>query len=332
MLQTTTDNERTFTDRFFKRTKNQATKDHFGKNVETKTFFEQYDKDRNEWHWVDWAQPSLPEGKRLKFEGAAVQVYKIPETSRENRSFANTKKYKLYNIRLQSPLIIDALRDKLDEYGVDVNEERAKVYAPCAILFFERNYIGKLAQTHKDKATREHLQHLCKVVNDELGTVIDDSEALIAEGKITEDLLWTLFPPSSLIVSKVGEREGNSIDWGGRVARKANYRVENNVVAWEYLDFDGFEFGFIPRSTTIANFKGKMDIKELAIYPWWAASDSGNLKRRFTNRGMKRLDYQAFHQVWGTLLNDASNDAVDTFGEDPPLSMVQFSMSIRISI
>ena len=254
-------------DKFFKRTRTKAVKEHYGRNVETKTFYEHFDKDKNEWHWVEWAQPSLPEAKRLKFEGAAVQVYKIPEKDKEEtKTYANTKKYKVYNIRLQSPLLINALRSKLEEYGVDVDETRAKIYAPCPALFFERNYIAKLAQTHEDSDTREHLELLCKVLNEELGSIIDESEALIAEGKITSELVWTLFPPNGLVV---GKREGSSIDWGGRIARKEKYTTNGNV-PWEYLDFDGFEFGFAQHISVINPFKGKKSITDLPVHqtPW----------------------------------------------------------------
>ena len=300
-------------DRFFKRTKPKPLKEHYGRSVETKTFYEHYDKDKNEWHWVEWAQPSLPEAKRLKFEGAAVQVYKIPEKDKEEtKTYANTRKYKIYSIRLQSPLLINALRSKLEEYGVDVNETRAKIYAPCAVLFFERNHIAKLAQTHEDAVTREHLELLCKVLNEELGSILDESEALIEQGKITSDLVWTLFPPNSLVISK---REGNSVDWGGRIACKGKYIIDMNI-PWECLEFDGFEFGFVQYTSKIDPYKGKKNIKDLPIYPLWAAQDADKLKDRFVKRGKKRLEYQAFHFVSGTLLKDANATIQANPGEE----------------
>src|SRR5277367_1252516 len=75
--------------------------EHFGKKAEVKIFYGNAENGNGE--WLEYAAPSLPEPKKIKFESVAIQIFKIPVFS--STSGANVTKYEVSYIRIQSPSI-----------------------------------------------------------------------------------------------------------------------------------------------------------------------------------------------------------------------------------
>jgi hypothetical protein len=125
--------------RFFKRSKPQEPRnEHVGVRAEVKTFYEGpqlEDAATTQINWVEWHPPTLPEAKKVKWEGYAIQIYKVPET---NRTFNNVTTFKVSFIFLLSPHIKDQLKDVLKFHGVTWGTNTTSIFWPLEPLYFAR--------------------------------------------------------------------------------------------------------------------------------------------------------------------------------------------------
>ena len=233
----------------------------------------------------------------MKFEGAAVQLYKVPD---QTPNFANVAEYTASYIRLQSPFLRKELQPYLEKHDVIFQEEKADIHWPLSALFFERHHIQRLAQESKDNDTREHLELLCKVINNELGSTIDEAETLGEEGKITYDLLWTLFPAASLIISAA-----KPYHQGYRIHKTPKYvisstkipRYDRFSIDCQYIVFDGLQYGNLTLNFEIGRFSGKKSVKDLEVYPYTVDAAPETLYDRMSRRGERVLQYQDHHYM-----------------------------------
>ena len=275
-----------------------SSRTHVGKTAEVRTFYQYREEELATIpRWIENAQASLPGGKKVKFEGAAVQLYKIPD---QTPNFANVAEYTASYIRLQSPFLLKELRPFLEKYEVVFQEEKADIHWPFPALFFERHHIQELTQKSNDNLTQEHLKLLCKTINDELGSTIDEAETLREEGKITYDLLWTLYSVDSLIISAA-----KPYHQGYRIQKTPKYVISSTMIPrfdrfelyCQYVIFDGLQYGNTTSTFEIARFSGKKDIKDLEVYPYTVEAAPDALHDRMSRRGERVLQFQDHHYM-----------------------------------
>ena len=266
-----------------------------GKKAEAKVFYEFQDEAGPT--WVEYARPSLPGPKKTKFEGVAVQIYKVPDTK---PNFANVIEYKCEYLVIQSPYLRKELESALDKHGIVFKDEKAEVDWPFCALYFERHHIQEVSEQHETLECREHFQLLCKAINDEIGGIIDEAEELSRERKITYDTLWTLFPPASLVITPA-----TPYHQGYRVQKIPKYIIsttnipENDrlVITLQHLVFDGLQYGTVTFEREIGRFSGKKDITELDIFPYSYVAEPEDLRNEMMQRGKKVLHFQSHHYM-----------------------------------
>ena len=202
-------------------------------------------------------------------------------------------------LKIQSPYLLKELRPFLEKHQVKFDDENAIIKRPFSVLFFERDHIHELSKRmEEDEQTKEHLELLCKIINEELGTTIDDFETLEPEKKITHDLLWTLFPPGTFVISAA-----RPYHQGYRVARTPMYindHADNYMYAeCEYVKFDGLQYGIVTTLVIFPHFEGKQEISKLNAFPSTLDEYSEDLRDRLIQRGEMVLRYQDVHYMQG---------------------------------
>lgn len=273
--------------RFFRQSRTRKS-EHLGKKAELKIFYENFDETST---WVDYAQPSLPEPKKVKFEGAAIQMYyKMAENSFK---YGNVANYTISHIKIQSPFIRKVLEDDFKKYGLVTSAESVEIRAPLKVLFFARDKIAETSKTAEDAETRDHMDLLCrKVVDEGMGQVIEEYEELMQTQEITFDHLWTIFPLGMLVL----RRRSSGYEQGFRVSKTAYHKTEDGemvfVIDNQSADFNGYHFGLSDYEYTLPHFTGKRKISSLNFCPYLYMTKPEELRERFTQRGRRVLDFQ----------------------------------------
>ena len=118
-------------------------------------------------------------------------------------------------LEIQSPVLCAWLRDSVpDSYeGTSFQTVPIKLRTPFHELFFCRDKIRDLAE---NKSTEPRLRNDAQVLldfirnNGMLSSIVKDSTRYSPNGQVPGDILWTIYPPNSLVVLNCGpevERE-----------------------------------------------------------------------------------------------------------------------------
>lgn len=249
-------------------------------------------------NWVEWTSPSLPEPKKKKFEGAAVQVYRcrVNATIEGVASSENTAFYP-YLIRLQSPFLREALEVAFKKQGVTYD---AKGYLDSRNghhgLFHLRDFIAQVAKTSHDELTRSHCGVLMDVIEDHLAPALDAAETYDSSQTITARHLWILFPVGSIFATRIdGRLHAFRVE-------KCQYDGINNgspdshgdlFVTCHDIVFDGSVYGRRERELHFPTFKGSVHVSNLDGYPFIDLDLNPGLEESLYIRGLRLLDFQA---------------------------------------
>lgn len=282
--------------RSFQRPKEQKpSRDYVGRSATTKIFYQNLEAGPQ---WVEYVPPALPDSRAAaSSEAAAIQVYKIEELDSWNEP---TGQYFPESVKIQSPFLRKELEPILKDYHVDTQDDCLIIKWPLRPLYFERHRILELSQTVEDLNTREHLNLLCEVIADELGTVIDEIDELVTkEKKITHDLLWALFPQDSLVVApQLDCTQGCCVEESKYLNLPERSPVPRLFLLYiRRIEFDGYQYGFRYRTFQIPKFTGKKLITDLPIYPYTARENSDAFRERLVERGRRVLDFQSVHHM-----------------------------------
>ncbi|PTB62054.1 hypothetical protein BBK36DRAFT_61797, partial [Trichoderma citrinoviride] len=117
-----------------------------------------------------------------------------------------------HELEIQSETLCAALRKMIVNcyQNIDLQSFPMKIMSPFCELFFYRHEIEALAN---DKTQTEDLRREMKLLHDfirdngHLSSIVKDYEKNIKEGRVMGDILWTIYPPNSLVVLKQGAIE-----------------------------------------------------------------------------------------------------------------------------
>lgn len=127
-----------------------------------------------------------------------------------------------------------------------------KLRSPFSELFFYRGQIKSLVE---DENNGQELRREAKVLHDFvqddglMTSIIQDHEKYSKEGHVMNDILWTIYPPNSLVVLKVGMiREC----W---ICRNVSIKQHSRVYFWEItgfrIGFDGSSVGLVRQTFSL---------------------------------------------------------------------------------
>lgn len=317
---------------FFKRSRGPRIKPHpegLGKKADIKTFYESptLDEYPGAINWVENDPPALPATKKLRFQGAAIHIYK--RAQRDAGMYGNSIPFVADTVRLQSPYLRDMLDEVLEKHGARRNDYKGytEITTPFEPLFYERERIQQLADTTDDPDAKEHLDLLVGVVQDVLASTLDQLEENETCGEVTYENLWTLFVPDEMAVCKC-----DGYDQGARIVDTTYGLFADDLEKMDKKDkkdtrdycfirtkricFNGLQFGHNSRNFYIERFSGKKKIRDLEVCPLRLDKNPTATRQRFEDCGKRVLEYQdveyaLFRKLSGEHLEAASARAMN---------------------
>jgi hypothetical protein len=178
------------------------------------------------------------------------------------------------DLLIESPKLRIALKEVLSDYPyISFDTKEVVISSPFADIYHNTDNLKKYAEEKADEETKADIMLLLQEVEKVQETERKDAETLAKDGKITFDLLWTLFHPGCTVVQKtfLGQEHVQIVApydspipntrWNARDSDPRYY-----LDLWS-VDFDGEDFRFMENNVSIKSFKGQKDILDLEVYP-----------------------------------------------------------------
>lgn len=268
--------------------------------IEAKTFYESPRKEEDEpLTWVESVPSVLPTAARRRFDSAAIQIFKRIEGE---KTFNNVPTYTTSFIVIQSPYILDVLRGLITDLNVVIGEKSFKISPPFEPLYHSWDEIlaaHSNASAGVDQKEYLHLGVLVRFMKEELGETFSRIHALRKEGRMAHELLWSLYPTGSIIFSsRSGYQQAYRVLSCYSTASYADNRQNPDKKDWivqcEFVQFDGYEYGYSEIAFRIPVFQNPKSITSLDVYPWAFVEDS-DMRNNLISRGRRVLDFQGCH-------------------------------------
>ena len=147
-----------------------------------------------------------------------------------------------------------------------------------------------------DKET-QHLDLLIRFLQEHYASIIKTLPELLERGEMTFDLLWTLFPPNTLIyTSCVYSEEPKCLifDFGEeKLLKKGKFYV----LQCRYLDFNGKVLGEVISNLLIPEFRGAKPITSLEAFPLKYHREMAKVKAELIERGRRFASLKGIHHT-----------------------------------
>ncbi|KAI5116472.1 hypothetical protein M0805_001635 [Coniferiporia weirii] len=159
-----------------------------------------------------------------------------------------------------------------------------------------------------DNELIDDLTTALQFIEEDHGETIADFEMLTAHGEITFELLWTLFPPNTLVYNYHHLTEQPRI----LLAQSFSYVIEQGVsyarISFDIITNDGSAFGIARDYLKIKSFPGAYKILELEVYPFDFHENKSVLFEHAVSRGKKfaKIDSCCF-EISGPAVRESSN-------------------------
>lgn len=163
----------------------------------------------------------------------------------------------------------------------------------------------KLEELKKDPETNKKAIKKTKKTIDHLGTFIkyvdidfDDTKKklypLLKAGKITYDLLWTIFKPGEIIYTPDYEGDGEPHCMKYRSSSynkcKGYFGITGSIIK-----FDDDKIGMATNVNTLYGFRGSKPITSLHCYPFRYHPQQREIRQNLIERGKKYIECQGIH-------------------------------------
>lgn len=152
----------------------------------------------------------------------------------------------------------------------------------------------KAIDEQEDGETKQHLQLLHKVLQEELKDVIAAKEDYITNKVITYDHLWTIFQPGCTVYSNEWGR-----DCGARFNQGSYYDHPKFGPVYglntQKLDWDGDKFGYSAGQHVVPAFAGTMPIANLEAFPLEFHPNQKEITAKLLKRGKLFEHYHGYH-------------------------------------
>ncbi|PYH87854.1 P-loop containing nucleoside triphosphate hydrolase protein [Aspergillus ellipticus CBS 707.79] len=161
-------------------------------------------------------------------------------------------------------------------------------------------------QTRDDPAAAAYTQLLVDVLDRELGPLRREIQDMRANRVISYPLLWALFEPGELVVTRrsESESEGDGDEGKGesffRVVTAAAVQGKERdhfSVRAQFVDWNGKRWGYANRVLNIERFSGTCDIRSLPVYPAVYHPYRAGAEEQAMARGRRFRDLAGFHYM-----------------------------------
>lgn len=278
--------------------------------------------------------PQLKEVVEFEDEDGDIQEvdvgkYKLSQwlesaESRESRSpfknFAIVLRHRYDGTAKSTRLEIqsDGLRGIFQSIGkrysdIDLTNNPIVIRKPFQVLFFEREKLHSLSISEEQpEKTKQELKELLRFIHSDRGlqnTITAYDSLVLKENKITYELLWTLYPPMTVVHSHqttnagfskefCGIVTGTEVEFSGKPSRYVRVPTADGGQAIRhrllYGRHDGTRFGICEKTVTPDYLSGKFDInpENCKLFPLrlLPTEDQVTIRERLARRGKKYVD------------------------------------------
>ncbi|KAL2022052.1 hypothetical protein VTK56DRAFT_6096 [Thermocarpiscus australiensis] len=192
------------------------------------------------------------------------------------------------------------LADVIGNYpGDPINVNDVQIQAPYHALFHYRKQLETegFKRFADDPNSLEHLKLLLNWIKTHFELEIAAHERCVtSEHKpISYDHLWTLFPPKTIVHSRVLDQN--------RAFRVSDCFYDESVLSpalvlrVKYIDFDGDKLGNRSAELGIPKYQGTRDLSELSVMPFDLLDDASEVREELVARGRKFESYVGQHYL-----------------------------------
>ncbi|KAK3988891.1 ATP-dependent zinc metalloprotease YME1L1 [Cladorrhinum sp. PSN332] len=268
-----------------------------GNNVSIKTLYEGPDSHGDRFDWIDYPPRQLSKSAAKAQSRVAIKVYKTKDPEKPVISGRYSLRY--HQIEVQNPLLVAALGEILKKQDVHLDvEESATFKQPFQSLFFAYDdVVAKYESLDGEERSTlgPFMLLLIKLLDDIFADTRAKLRALKKNNLVSFKLAWTYFPRNTTLITW-----GPNCELLTKVTGTEYRMIETQVVLvikGEVVSFDGKRFHWESHQTCIDQFEGHKPITDLSAYPLEFHEDAEGVKKRFTARGKKMLDYQGLTYV-----------------------------------
>lgn len=174
-------------------------------------------------------------------------------------------------LEIQSEKLQNDLRKLLKEEGdgINWNGDPVKIPAPYYTLFYNRKKIEAFTAEDRPAEEKEEMRLVLDFIHKDEGlkTILKRYDQCVPNGKITFDILWTIYVPNTIIISNIDEilecyRCVNVSTIVTKQTGEQCYRLTA-----ERLDFDGTYSGTTIKKIELKGFQDAKDIYSLNVTP-----------------------------------------------------------------
>ncbi|EKG19303.1 ATPase AAA+ type core [Macrophomina phaseolina MS6] len=211
---------------------------------------------------------------------------------RHAKCYDGRRKLQIVSMVIQSPLLKKVLGSVFDKYpGVTTNLERLEFHAPFKPFVHRWEKLIEARANETDPETKEHLELLWSVLEDELRTTISEKRDLLSNGVITYQAVWTIFEPGVLVYNNNdGVDRAYALSDGSYSCNPPIFNLNVRSIDW-----DGEEFGHVGDSLEIPAFAGTCPIINLPAYPLHYHPELKQIKKSLIARGRLFEAYKGYH-------------------------------------
>jgi hypothetical protein len=147
-----------------------------------------------------------------------------------------------------------------------------------------------------DPDSLKHLELLIESVKNHYKSTSERLDALLADEKITYDLLWALFKPNTHVYTTCpGSGKPRCVKYDFGQEKKTSQGVKYFELESRYLDFDGRVFGEATEELGIEKFRGARRIDSLKAFPLKYHPDKENMEQQLITSRKKFVSMLGSH-------------------------------------
>ena len=266
----------------------------FGTNAVIKTFYEGPKKSGRQINWMETPPKQLNKKVSRAYDRVAIKLYKKKDP--EQPTIAGRTPMKIDVIEIQSPILVTALKDIVEDEGVFLEvHDIATFTSPFKPLYFSYDKIVALYDRTGDcSVLKEHLHLLVQLMVELFGDMMTQLRHLKESRLISFKLAWAYFPRDSVIYCGAEDCE--------RLFRVVDtqYKQQSReppvlAISCRHIIFNGMSFEWAVTCLEIPLFGGNLPITSLPHYPLSFHANAKLLNANLTARGEKVLDYQGLN-------------------------------------
>ncbi|CAF9912370.1 hypothetical protein IMSHALPRED_000298 [Imshaugia aleurites] len=205
--------------------------------------------------------------------------------------------YKIF-IDIKSELLRDVLRETLKGIPtVSLHGDKPEIRVEVLFHFLSQIESKRDINILESDKLTQHLDLLIRFLQEHYASIIKTLPELLERGEMTFDLLWTLFPPNTVVyTSCVYSEEPKCLifDFGEeKILKKGKFYI----LQCRYLDFNGKLLGEVISNLLIPEFRGAKPISALEAFPLDYHQDLAKVKSDLIERGRRFASLKGIHHT-----------------------------------